>query len=85
MILQAAQATQLLRFQEFADNGEFFETKAAYGQDVVTGFLRLNGATVGAVANRSESYDADGNKTEISDGNSFCKRCKKSSRLRKIL
>ena len=34
----------------------------------MTGFLRLNGATVGAVANRSEIYDEEGNKTETSDG-----------------
>lgn len=45
-----------------------FLTKAAYGQDVVTPYSSDMGATVGAVANRSESYDADGNKTEISDG-----------------
>lgn len=56
-----------------------FETKAAYGQDVVTGFLRLNGATVGAVANRSESYDADGNKTEISDGTLSARGARKAA------
>lgn len=35
---------------------------------MVTGFIRLNGATVGAVANRSEVYDAEGKKTETFDG-----------------
>ena len=35
----------------------FFEVKADYGKSVAVGFIRLNGATVGAVANRSESYD----------------------------
>lgn len=28
---------------------------------MVTGFIRLNGMTVGAVANRSKVYDAEGN------------------------
>ena len=28
---------------------------------MVTGFIRLNGMTIGAVANRSEIYDAEGN------------------------
>ena len=35
---------------------------------MVTGFIRLNGATVGAVANRSESYDAEGKKVAEADG-----------------
>lgn len=35
-----------------ADNGLFFETKKAFGKNMVTGFIRLAGATVGVVANR---------------------------------
>ena len=31
-----------------SDNGFFFETKSAYARDMVTGFIRLNGMTVGA-------------------------------------
>lgn len=49
-------------FPESLTIGIFFETKKDYGKDIVTGFLRLNGATVGAVANRTEVYDAEGNK-----------------------
>ena len=45
---------------QLSDNGIYFETKAAYGKDVVTAFIQLNGATVGAVANRSEIYGEDG-------------------------
>lgn len=44
-----------------SDNNVFFETKQAYGTDIVTGFIKLNGMTVGAVANRSKVYDEDGN------------------------
>ena len=46
-----------IALSRIADNGIFFETKKDYGKDIVTGFLRLNGATVGAVANRTEVYD----------------------------
>lgn len=50
-----------------ADNNVFVEVKAAYAKEMVTGFIRLNGQTVGAVANRTEVYDAEGNKTETFD------------------
>ncbi len=38
--------------EQIADNGMFFETKKAHGGNMTTGFMRLNGQTVGAVANR---------------------------------
>lgn len=57
-----------IALSQIADNGQFFEVKAAYGKDIVAGFMRLNGATVGAVANRSEIYDEEGNKAEEFDG-----------------
>lgn len=44
-----------------ADNHDFFEVKADYAKDMVAGFLKLDGVTVGAVANRSEVYDGEGN------------------------
>ena len=47
-----------------ADDNYFFETNRNYAKDMVTGFIRLNGATVGVVANRTEVYNADG---EITD------------------
>lgn len=68
-----------IALSRIADNGAFFETKAAYGKDVVTGFLRLNGATIGAVANRSEIYDAEGNKTEEFDGSLSARGARKAA------
>ncbi|MGI6069947.1 MAG: acyl-CoA carboxylase subunit beta [Blautia sp.] len=53
---------------QIADNSQFFEVKADFAKDMVTGFLRLNGMTVGAIANRSEVYDSEGNKAETFDG-----------------
>jgi len=47
-----------------ADDQLFFEIKPDYGKDIAAGFIRLNGATVGVVANRSELYDEEGNVAE---------------------
>ena len=46
---------------EISDNNVFFETKKEYAKEMATGFIRLNGMTIGAVANRSKVYDAEGN------------------------
>ncbi len=35
-----------------ADNGDFFEVQAYYATNMITGFIRLNGQTVGVVANQ---------------------------------
>jgi len=35
-----------------ADNGEFFEVKAAFAPNIITGFARYNGRPVGVVANQ---------------------------------
>ena len=34
---------------QIADNGDFFEVKKDFGKNMVTGFMRLNGQTVGVV------------------------------------
>ncbi|MBQ8625527.1 MAG: carboxyl transferase [Agathobacter sp.] len=39
---------------EISDSNVFFETKAGYAKDMVTGFIKLNGMTVGAVANAAK-------------------------------
>lgn len=49
---------------EISDDHVFFETKREYGKNMVTGFIRLNGLTVGVVANCSERYDETGNLAE---------------------
>lgn len=53
--------------ERIADDYTFFETKAGFAKDMTTGFIRLNGATVGVVANRSEVTDEDGNTVEKFD------------------
>ena len=40
--------------KEIADGGEFFELGEKYAQNMVTGFIRLNGASVGVAANQAK-------------------------------
>lgn len=40
-----------------SDNNFVCEVKAQYAKEMVTAFIKLNGATVGAVANRTKVYD----------------------------
>ena len=56
-----------IALSQIADNGVFVEVKQNYAKDMVAGFLRLNGATVGAVANRTEVYNEKGEVTEKFD------------------
>ncbi len=48
---------------QISDDYLFVETKKDYARDMVTGFIQLNGMTVGAVANCTEEYDEEGNQT----------------------
>lgn len=54
-------------FSRIADDQVFFEVKADYAKSMVTGFMRLNGITVGAVGNRSEKFDDEGKVAEKFD------------------
>ncbi len=65
-LANAAGDTTIL-LSNIADDNHFVEVKAAYAPSMVTGFLRLNGTTVGAVANRTEAYDEEGTLKESYD------------------
>ena len=62
-----------------ADNNDFFEVKADYAKDMVVGFLKLDGVTVGAVANRSEVYDEEGKVAEKLDAVLSKQGCEKAA------
>ena len=64
---------------EISDGHVFFETKADYAKNMVTGLIKLNGMTVGAVANCSEVYDAEGNKAETFDMSLTAQGCNKAA------
>jgi len=62
-----------------ADDNNFFEVKPCYAKDMVTGFMRLNGTTVGAVANRSEVCDENGKVEEKFDAVLTANGCEKAA------
>lgn len=64
---------------EIADDHIFFETKKDFAKDMVTGFIRLNGTTVGAVANCTEIYDDEANKTDTFDNVLSARGCNKAA------
>lgn len=56
-----------LALADMSDNRLFVEVKKAYAKEMVTGFIRLNGMTVGAVANASAVCDEEGKEIEKFD------------------
>ncbi len=62
-----------------SDDNVFFETKTEYAKDMVTGFIKLNGATVGVVANRTEVYDEEGKVTDKFDAVLSAPGCEKAA------
>ena len=64
---------------QIADNGLFFETKRDYAKEMVTGFIRLNGATVGLVGNRTAIYDENGKASEKFDDKLTAHACEKAA------
>ena len=68
-----------IALSQIADNGIVFEVKREYAKDMVTGFIKLNGVTVGAVANRTEVYGEDGTVTEKFDAVLSAAGCDKAA------
>ena len=62
-----------------SDDNAFFEVKGNYAKEMVTGFIRLNGATIGAVANRTEVYDEEGKLAEKFAAALSVKGCNKAA------
>jgi len=77
--MEAMKGDPRFLLSEISDGHVFFETKAGYAKDMVTGFLKLNGMTVGAVANCTEVYDAEGNKAETFDSVLSARGCNKAA------
>lgn len=61
-----------------SDNNFYMEVKKDYEPSMVTAFIRLNGNTVGCVANRTEVYE-DGEKKETFDAVLSGKGCDKAA------
>jgi len=56
-----------IALSQIADDNLFVEVKQDYAKDMAAGFIRLNGATIGAVANRTEVCDENGEVVEKFD------------------
>lgn len=53
-------------FSTISDNNLFVETRKTFAKEMVTGFIKLNGATVGVVGNRTELFE-EGKSVETFD------------------
>lgn len=53
-----------LALTDIADDNMFVEVKADFAKEMVTGFIQINGTTIGAVANRTAIFDENGEKAE---------------------
>ena len=67
-----------IALSQISDNGVFFEIKENYAKDMVTGFLKLNGMTVGVVANRTEIIGEDEKVAKKYDAVLSCNGCYKA-------
>lgn len=68
-----------LVLEEIADDHRFFEIKASYGRSMAVGLIRLNGMTVGAVANRAVMYDEEGKVKEQFNALLSAEGCQKAA------
>ena len=57
-------ADAALAAEDIADDGLFVEVKSQYAKEMVTGFIKLGGSTVGVVANRTAVFDEEGKEAE---------------------
>lgn len=77
--IEAGRDDTVYALSSLSDNGFFYELKADYGKEMVTGFIRLNGGTVGAVANRAAITGEDGSAAEKLDAVLTAAGCTKAA------
>lgn len=77
-LVNCAGDTSIL-LSNIADDNNFVEVKAGYAKDMVTGFIRLDGMTVGCIANRTEVFGDDGKVAEKFDGVLSVNGCEKAT------
>lgn len=69
---------------DIADNNYFFEIKPEYAKEMVTGFIRLDGETVGVIANRTKILDDKGKAVEQFESVLTTDGCKKAASFVRI-
>lgn len=70
-----------IMLEEISDNNFFYEIKTNYAKEMVTGFIRLNGMTIGAIANRLEILDENMSVVESFDGSLTTAGCYKAEKF----
>lgn len=65
--------------KDISDDGFLVEVKKDFAKEMVTGFIKLNGATVGAVANRTALKDENGKVVEKFEAELKADGCKKAA------
>ena len=70
-----------LALAQISDDNFFMEVKKDYDPSMVTGFIRLNGMTVGCVANRTEVYGENGVKESEYDAVLSYRGCEKAEKF----
>ncbi len=63
---------------DLSDNNFYFEVKADYAKEMVTAFIKIDGMTVGAVANRTAVLDENGKAAEKFDAVLTTAGCQKA-------
>ncbi len=63
---------------DLSDNNFYFEVKADYAKEMVTAFIKIDGMTVGAVANRTAVLDENGKAAEKFDAALTTAGCQKA-------
>ena len=67
-----------MALRDLSDNYFFVEVKKDHAKEMVTGFIRLNGMTVGAIANRTKLIDQEGQVVEKFDATLTTAGCLKA-------
>ncbi len=65
--------------QDLGDNNFFMEVKKGYAKEMVTGFICLDGMTIGAVANRTAEFDENGKEAATYDARLTTAGCNKAA------
>ena len=68
-----------LALAQISDGNLFVEAKKGFAKNMVAGFIKLNGKTIGAVANATAVYDENGEKAESFEAALTARGCNKAA------
>ncbi len=77
--LAAEVADPAVALADLGDNNFFLEEKAGFAKEMVTGFICLDGMTIGAVANRTAEFDENGKVAAKYDARLTTAGCEKAA------